>query len=153
MVKSYQGVRVVEDKKYFNQPMCVKDYMATNLITFKPDDSIEHVLGMLTSKKISGGPVVDENGKLIGMISEGDCLKEIIKGKYSNTPSLIGTVKEHMTTDVLTMNPDLNIFDAAGQFLNMKIRRFPVMSHGNLIGQISISDIIKGVQKMKSTTW
>jgi len=153
MVKSYQGVRVVDDKKDCNQPMCVKDYMATNLITFKPNDSIEHVLHILTTKKISGGPVVDDDGKLVGMISEGDCLKEIIKGKYSNTPSLAGTVKEHMSTDVQTMDPDLNIFDAANQFLNMKIRRFPVMSYGNLIGQISISDITKGIQKMKSTTW
>jgi len=153
MVKSYQGVRVVDDKKDCNQPMCVKDYMATNLITFKPDDSIEHVLEVLISKKISGGPVVDDEGKLVGMISEGDCLKEIIKGKYSNTPTLAGTVKEHMTTDVLTMDPDMNIFDATGQFLNLKIRRFPVMSFGNLIGQISISDIIRAVQKMKATTW
>lgn len=153
MVKSYQGVRVVDEKKDNNQPICVKDYMTTNLIIFKPGDSIEHVLSVLTSNKISGGPVVDDEGKLVGMISEGDCLKEIIKGKYNNTPKLHGTVSEHMTKDVLTMNPDTSIFEAADKFLTLKIRRFPVMSYGNLIGQISISDIIKGVQNMKSTTW
>lgn len=153
MVKSYQGVRVVEEKKDCNQPLCVKDYMVTNLITFKPSDSIEHVLDILTSKKISGGPVIDEDGKLVGMISEGDCLKEIIKGKYTNTPKFHGTVSEHMTKEVLTLTPETSIFEAADKFLTLKIRRFPVMSYGNLIGQISISDIIKGVQNMKATTW
>jgi len=152
MVKSYQGVRVVEDKK--NTPtLCVEDFMSTNLCTFKPDDTIEHVIHTLTSKKISGGPVVDDSGKLVGMISEGDCLKEIIKGKYSNSPRLVGKVVDHMTQEVLTMAPDMTIFDAAQKFLTLRIRRFPVLKDGEIIGQISTSDIIRAVQKLKATTW
>ncbi|RZS96237.1 CBS domain-containing protein [Cecembia calidifontis] len=152
MVKSFQGVRVVEPKKA-SPPILVKDYMSTNLVTFQPEDSIDYVLEMLTKRKISGAPVVNSHGHLVGIISEVDCLKEIIKGKYSNTPKFPGTVADHMTADVITLSPDLSLFDAAQRFLELKIRRFPVLKDGKLIGQISLSDIIRAFPKLKSTTW
>ena len=99
MVKSFQGVRMAPSK-ISDQPILVQDYMTTNLITFKPEDTIDHVITVLTRKRISGAPVVDASGKLVGMISEGDCLKEIIKGQYTNTPKFPASVAEHMTTQV-----------------------------------------------------
>ncbi len=153
MVKSFQGVRVVEPKKSPLDQILVKDHMSTNLITFRPDDSIDQVLEVLTKKKISGAPVLDESGALVGIISEVDCLKEIIKGKYTNTPKFPGKVDEHMTKNVITMSPDLSLFDAAQKFLELKIRRFPVMKDGKLVGQISLSDIIRAFPKLKQTTW
>lgn len=152
MVKSFQGVRVVEPKKTA-APIMVKDHMSTNLVTFYPEDSIDHVLEMLTKRKISGAPVVNHDGKLVGIISEVDCLKEIIKGKYSNTPSFPGKVEEHMTKDVITLSPEMSLFDAAQKFLELKIRRFPVMKNEQLVGQISLSDIIRAFPKLKETTW
>lgn len=152
MVKSFQGVRVVESKKAAD-PILVKDHMSTNLVTFHPEDSIDHVLEMLTKRKISGAPVVDKSGELVGIISEVDCLKEIIKGKYSNTPSFPASVSEHMTKNVITLSPEMSLFDAAQKFLELKIRRFPVMKDGRLVGQISLSDIIRAFPKLKSTTW
>ncbi|RPA68854.1 CBS domain-containing protein [Cyclobacteriaceae bacterium YHN15] len=152
MVKSFQGVRVVESKKAAD-PILVKDHMSTNLVTFHPEDSIDHVLEMLTKRKISGAPVVDKSGDLVGIISEVDCLKEIIKGKYSNTPSFPASVSEHMTQNVITLSPEMSLFDAAQKFLELKIRRFPVMKDGRLVGQISLSDIIRAFPKLKSTTW
>lgn len=152
MVKSFQGVRVVEPKKTA-APVLVKDHMSTNLIVFRPEDSIDHVLDMLTQRKISGAPVVNGDGQLVGIISEVDCLKEIIKGKYSNTPKFPGKVAEHMTEDVITLSPEMSIFDAAQKFLELKIRRFPVLKDGRLIGQISLSDVIRAFPKLKSTTW
>jgi len=152
MVKSFQGVRVVEPKKAA-APILVSDHMSTNLVTFRPEDSIDHVLDLLTKRKISGAPVLDAQGNLVGIISEVDCLKEIIKGKYSNTPTFPGTVGEHMTKNVMTLSPDLSLFDAAQKFLDNKIRRFPVMKDGRLVGQISLSDVIRAFPKLKSTTW
>jgi CBS domain-containing protein len=152
MVKSFQGVRMAEPKKVPLQ-ILVKDHMSTNLVTFKPTDSIDHVLNMLTKKKISGAPVIDHDGHLVGIISEVDCLKEIIKGKYSNTPKFPGTVEEYMSTDVYTLSPEMSLFDAAGKFLELKIRRFPVLRDGQLIGQISLSDVIRAFPTLKSTTW
>lgn len=153
MVKSFQGVRVVEPKKSPLDQILVKDHMSTNLITFRPNDSIDQVLEVLTKKKISGAPVLDESGSLVGIISEVDCLKEIIKGKYTNTPKFPGKVSEHMTENVITLSPDLSLFDAAQKFLELKIRRFPVMKDGRLVGQISLSDVIRAFPKLKQTTW
>lgn len=152
MVKSFQGVRVVEGKKT-TPPILVKDHMSTSLVTFKPTDSIDHVLDMLTKRKISGAPVVDDFGHLIGVISEVDCLKEIIKGKYSNTPKFPGLVEEHMSTNVYTISPEMTLFDAAQKFLELKIRRFPVLQDGFLVGQISLSDVIRAFPKLQATTW
>ncbi len=153
MVKSFQGVRVVEAKKSPLDQILVKDHMSTNLITFRPEDSIDQVLDMLTKRKISGAPVLDESGDLVGIISEVDCLKEIIKGKYTNTPNFPGKVSEHMTKNVITMSPDLSLFDAAQKFLELKIRRFPVLKDGRLVGQISLSDVIRAFPKLRQTTW
>ncbi|WP_075349583.1 CBS domain-containing protein [Algoriphagus marinus] len=153
MVKSFQGVRVVEPKKAPIQNITVKDHMSTKLITFKEDDTIEQVMEALTKKKISGAPVVDHSGALVGIISEVDCLREIIKGKYSNTPKFPAKVSEHMTKDVITLSPDLSLFDAAQKFLELRIRRFPVLKEGKLVGQISLSDVIRAFPKLNQTTW
>lgn len=152
MVKSFQGVRMVEPKAPVQQ-ILVRDHMSTSLVTFRLEDSIDQVLEILTQRKISGGPVVDESGALVGIISEWDCLAEIIRGKYTNTVRFPAKVKEHMSTDVITVSPDLSLFDAAQKFLEHKIRRFPVIRDGRLVGQISLSDVVRAFPKLKHTTW
>lgn len=153
MVKSFQGVRRVEPKNTSRDHILVNDHMSTNLITFSPNDTIDQVMDELTKRKISGAPVLDESGALVGIISEVDCLKEIIKGKYTNTPTFPGKVREHMSTDIMSISPDLSIFDAASKFLEYKIRRFPVIKDGVLVGQISLSDVVRAFPKLKHTTW
>ncbi|AMQ56063.1 CBS domain-containing protein [Algoriphagus sanaruensis] len=152
MVKSFQGVKVVESKT-LTQPVLVKDHMSTKLVTFGPDDTIDQVMEALTKRKISGAPVVDASGSLIGIISEVDCLREIIKGKYTNTVRFPAKVSELMTRDVITLSPNMSIFDAAQKFLEYQIRRFPVLHEGQLVGQISLSDVIKAFPSLKHTTW
>ncbi|MDX5338881.1 MAG: CBS domain-containing protein [Cyclobacteriaceae bacterium] len=152
MVKSFQGVRVVEPKSK-DQPILVKDHMSTKLVTFRPSQTIDQVMEELTKKKISGAPVVDESGALVGIISEVDCLKEIIKGKYTNTVRFPAKVEELMTKDVITLSPDISLFDAAQKFLDFQIRRFPVLKDGKLVGQISLSDVIRAFPNLKHTTW
>ena len=153
MVKSYKGVEKVKDKKAVMQPVTVEDYMTRRLITFTPDQTMDQVLDMLLKKKISGGPVVDENNNLIGVISEGDCLKEVVKGKYNNVPTLSGLVKDRMATDIKSVAPDMNIFDLAQMFLNMRLRRFPVLKNGKLVGQISQKDVMRAVIKLHNDSY
>lgn len=135
------------------QAVRVEDYMTRRLITFHPDQTMDQVIDTLTSKGISGGPVVDDNNNLVGIISEGDCLKEVVRGKYTNTPSLSGKVSEHMTKDVHTIEPEMNIFELAKLFLDAKLRRFPVIREGKLIGQISQRDVMRACTKLKNSTW
>ena len=153
MVKSYRGVQVLKEDTSKKQSISVSDYMSTKLITFSPDQSMDEVIEALLKYKISGGPVVDDQGNLVGVISEGDCMKEVVRGKYNNMPNLSGKVSEHMTTQVISIGPDTNIFDAAGMFLEKRIRRFPVVNMGKLVGQISQKDIMRAVHNMSSHTW
>jgi len=152
MVMSYRGAEA--PKVAESQSITVEDYMARKLVTFSPDQPMFEVVNALMKNKISGGPVVDENGELCGIISEGDCLKEVVKGKYHNIPIFSGLVSEHMAQNVVTVEPDLNIFEAARMFLQMRFRRFPVVNKaGKLVGQISQKDIMKAVSNSKSSTW
>ena len=134
-------------------PIKVKDYMTTNLITFKPDQSVEDVIDSLIKNRISGGPVVNNNNELIGIISEGDCIKQISESRYYNMPLNNNSVEKHMVTNVETIDGNMNIFDAASKFLESKRRRFPIVEHGKLIGQISQKDILKAALKLKGHTW
>lgn len=153
MVKSFQGIKQEKVSKPELPSIVVRDYMSTKLITFSADQSIFEVIDKLLSHKISGGPVVNEQNELIGVISEGDCLKEVVKGKYHNMPILSGKVSEHMAKNVISISPEMSIFETADKFLNMKLRRFPVIENGKLIGQISQKDVMKAVKNLKSDTW
>lgn len=140
-------------QKVETSPIKVKDYMTTNLITFQPDQSVEDVIDSLIKNRISGGPVVNNNNELIGIISEGDCIKQISESRYYNMPLNDSSVEKHMVTNVETIDGNMNIFDAASKFLESKRRRFPIVEHGKLIGQISQKDILKAALKLKGHTW
>jgi len=151
-IKSFQGSRRMQ-QKVETSPIKVKDYMTTNLITFQPDQSVEDVIDSLIKNRISGGPVVNNNNELIGIISEGDCIKQISESRYYNMPLNNNSVEKHMVTNVETIDGNMNIFDAASKFLESKRRRFPIVEHGKLIGQISQKDILKAALKLKGHTW
>ena len=127
--------------------------MSTNLITFTPNQSVMEVMNTLIKKKISGGPVVNDKKELIGIISEGDCMKQISNSRYYNQPLENMTVEHHMATDVETIDGDMNVFDAADKFLSSRRRRFPIIQHGKLIGLISQKDILKAAIELKSHSW
>lgn len=152
MVKSYQGAQQ-KQPKYKEQSLQVKDFMAKKLITFSPDDSMHQVTKTLVSNGISGAPVVDEKGNLVGVISEGDCLKQVVRGKYTNSPQMIGKVGDFMTPDPVTIGPGENIMQVAQMFLKLRLRRFPVLDDGKLVGQISQRDVIAAMDTLKNETW
>ena len=152
MVKSYQAARQ-KPPKFTEQALQVKDYMTTRLICFNPDQSMHEAIQTLLEKNISGAPVIDESGMLIGILSEGDCLKEVVKGKYTNTPTMMGVVADYMTKDPVTIGPNENVLEVAKKFLELRLRRFPVLNEGKLVGQISQRDIMNAVQGLKNETW
>jgi CBS domain-containing protein len=151
-IKSFQGVRKVF-KKEFEAPILVADYMTTKLITFSPDESILAVMEKFAKHHISGGPVLDENGFLVGIISEADCMKQISESRYFNQPILDKSVEKFMTKTVETIPHDISIFDAAGIFAQHNRRRLPVMRNGILVGQISRKDIVVAALKLSGHNW
>lgn len=152
-IKSFRGKREENQDKNEAQ-ILVADYMTTKLITFRAEDSLDHVANLLIKNKISGGPVVNDNNELIGIISETDCIKHISESKYYNMPAdTNNTVGNNMATEVDTIDKDTNIFDAAFMFISSHRRRFPVVEDGKLIGQISQKDVLKAAIKVRGNTW
>lgn len=149
---SFQGARS-KTKKQDETQIKVSDYMTKDLITFSPDQSVMEVIETLIQHKISGGPVVDANNKLLGIISEGDCIKQLNESRYYNMPIEDARVENFMVKDVETIDGNLNIFDAANKFLQTKRRRFPILEDGKLVGQISQKDVMKAALEMNGQNW
>jgi len=149
---NFQGKRTA--KKETADSILISDYMTRDLITFNPTDSISHVIQTLIEHNISGGPVVNDKYELIGVISEGDCMKQISESRYYNMPMDTNrTVEKAMVKNVETIDGSMNIFDAVDKFLKSKRRRFPIVEKGKLVGQISQKDILKAAMQLKETTW
>ncbi len=130
----------------------IEKYMVplSNIVTFKPDQPIQEVISIIIKKKIAGAPVLDDQQHLVGMISEKDCLRLIVDQAYYNMPAETRKVSDYMTAKVQTMSPKTNIVEAAMEFLNSPIRRFPIVENGMLIGQVSRRHILRAAQNLKS---
>lgn len=123
----------------------VEDYMATGLVSFRPETDLFEAINDLLNYKISGAPVTTESGDLVGIISEVDCLKAILTLTY-HEEEFGGQVKDCMTTGVETVGYDEDIVDVAKIFIEQGRRRLPVVKDGKLVGQISRSDILRAVE-------
>ena len=124
----------------------IHEFMATNLITFSPDTPIETAIDTFLSHKISGAPVVDDEGKLVGILSEKDCMKTLFEASYYN--NLGGYVKEYMSTEVTTIDVNETLSNVADSFLNSRFRRFPILEGNKLVGQISRRDVLRAIHHL-----
>lgn len=131
----------------------VTKYMATSLITFKPEDEIGDVIIKLNDHHISGAPVLNDRRELIGIISQQDCLRVVLDSVYHNQPVSKHLVKDYMHKDLITISHDADVVDVANMFLKHRFGRFPVVKDGILKGQVSKRDILRAALKIKFTTW
>ncbi len=131
-----------------NEYPAVTKFMATKLITFTPDTDISEAIEVMLKRKISGAPVLDKNKRLVGMLSEVDCLKILLEGPYNELPKRMEKVADYMSSSVKTINSDKSILDAAYEFVHSGMKRLPVVEKGKLVGQISRVDILKAIQKI-----
>lgn len=151
-IKSFQGARASATKKAVKN-ILVRDVMSKSLVLFRPKQTIHDVMKSFIKYRISGGPVFDKYGELMGIISEADCMKEISESRYFNMPILDKTVYHFMTKDVETIDASTSIFDAASLFSKTNRRRFPVIDKKRLVGQVSRKDIVIAAINLKSQTW
>lgn len=126
----------------------VKDYMSGRLVKFSPDTDVLDVIQELVQHRISGAPIVDDHGNLVGMISEFDCMQVVLTAGYHREPG--GPVSELMVTDVETVDADMNIIDLAELFIATRFRRFPVLKDNRLVGQISRRDVLRALGEISS---
>lgn len=149
--------------------MKASDIMVPDVITVGPDNSIQDVAEILLTRRISGLPVVDARGKLVGLVSEGDLLRRAESGtEHSRSwwlKLLMGRetlaaefVKEHarrvrdvMTHDVITVSPDTPVTEIAGTLERNRIKRVPVVKDGKLVGIISRANLVQALAGMRKT--
>ncbi|EWY38975.1 hypothetical protein N825_08215 [Skermanella stibiiresistens SB22] len=143
--------------------MRAKDIMTTPVITVAPDTPVSMVAELLLEKRISGVPVVGPDGRLLGIVSEGDLLRRVETGTERAKPSwlemLIGQgsdvgdfIKSHglhagdvMTREVVDVAPDASLRDIAERMERNGIKRVPVVEGGKLVGIVSRANLLKGL--------
>ncbi len=125
--------------------MCrVRDVMTTEVITLAPETSVEQAIDTLVDQRISGAPVVDAEGRLLGVLTEYHLLK------IASFPSVQDmTVGELMTKAVWVIAEDANISTAAELLARHRIRRLPVVDRGYVVGVISRRDVIRHLLRQR----
>lgn len=144
--------------------MKVKDIMIKDVRSLSPDASAKDALYKILNQHISGLPVIDGNGKLVGMFTEKDVLSHILpsyveqvgKFMYGETPKAVVNkllildkikVKDIMRKEVVTISPEAPLAEAARIILTQKARRVPVVEGGKVIGIIAREDILREFAK------
>lgn len=132
----------------------IRDYMATNLITFTPDSNVMDVVNALLEKRITGAPVLNDRKEVVGMIDDKTCLKLLVASEYYNSPLSEQTVSNYMDDVLTTVKEDISISEAANIFLETKYKRLIVVDeNGKLAGQISRRDILRAIRDINTISW
>ena len=114
------------------------DIMTTNVITVKKDMVLTEVISLLLRWHISALPVVDDEDKLIGIVSEIDLVNLTFDGNAADT-----TVEEIMVTDIVSFSPNTQLADLVQIFSKRHLRRVPIVEEGKVVGIISRRDILR----------
>lgn len=132
-----------------NEMLTARDIMTRRPVALRPESSITEAIRVLLRKDISGVPVVDSTGELVGILSERDCLRVIAVGEYSAADhDKTRAVSEFMTSPDYTVTPEVGIYSMADFFLTHHQRRLPVVKDNKLVGIVSRRDVLRGIRKM-----
>jgi CBS domain-containing protein len=123
----------------------ISEFMVENPISVRPEMDVYEAAQEILTNQVSGATVIDENGKLVGMLSELDCLKAIVTSVYNGADPGGALVGEIMTSNVEVNDPDEGILAVATSMLDHKHRRRPVVKDGVLQGQLTCRQILKAV--------
>ncbi len=122
-----------------------RDMMVSNLITLSPEMEVVDAVDVLLRHRISGAPVVDRDGLLLGMFSERSCIRFILDAAYEQLPS--SNLMSFVDTQPTTIDEETDLLSIAQTFLDSSCRRLPVVDiRGRLRGQISRRDVMRAFQ-------
>ncbi len=122
-----------------------KDIMTKVVITAWPEMPIYDAIRTLANRNITGLPVVDADLTLVGVLSE----KDVLKTLYAAEGSPEQTVKDFMSTDVISFDAKAGLVDLCDCLTERNFRRVPITEDGKLLGIVSRSDIIRAILKLK----
>lgn len=146
--------------------MLVKNVMTKDVLTVRPDEKVDKVARLLVDNRISGVPVVDDQHRVVGIITEKDLMIKATELKVPFYLTLFDSiiflenpirfnndlkkytatyVKEAMTEKVVTVSEDFPISEVVPLMQKKQINRVPVVRHGKLVGIITRNDILKAI--------
>jgi CBS domain-containing protein len=117
--------------------------MTTKPVVFTCEMDLLDAVRILVERRISGAPVVDARGNLVGVLTERDFLKAALVAGYHGERG--GCVGDYMNANVEAVNADDSLFDVATRFVETKYRRYPVIEDNRVVGIIARSDVLRAV--------
>ena len=126
-----------------------RDVMVRDLVKLDPQMDLFDAIDLLLQHEISGAPVVDENGRVLGVFTEKDCLRVLVNAAYEQLPTT--RIYAFLETTCETVDEDTDLLTIAQLFLSKPFRRLPVVREGKLVGQISRRDILKAVNSVETS--
>lgn len=114
--------------------------MTTGVITIRPEATVNEAIELLLSKRISGLPVVDQNGMLVGMITEYALLAMAYDRNVTHQK-----VASYMTREVISVESSTPVSEVADSFILHRVRRLPVVKDGLLVGLVSRVDVLRAL--------
>jgi CBS domain-containing protein len=146
--------------------MKAADVMVSAVISVRPHARVEEVASTLLANRISAVPVIDEEGKLLGIVSEGDLLrrveagterrrswwleyltgKQVLAAEYVKTHS--HKVRDVMTRSVITATPEMPLSDIATLLERNRIKRVPIVQNGKVVGIVSRANLLQALASM-----
>ncbi len=121
----------------------VRDYMHPVNHVFRVNTSVEEVVKTLAKNKIVGGPVIDASDKLVGFITEKDCIKQMLNNTYYCDSHEVAS--DIMRTNPLSISPDYDILHLAEDMSKGGPKIYPVVESDKVIGLITRSDVLKAL--------
>lgn len=123
--------------------LLVKDYMTRKVISLDPNLEISGAIKMLIEHDISGATIIDQHGRLVGILTERDCIRVAMHAGFDENP--YGLAREYMSKDPETVSPEQSILTVAEKFISGTFRRYPVVDQGRLVGIISRRDVMRAL--------
>ena len=122
----------------------VSDYMVNYVLSVEEDTDLFKAIGLMLKHKVASVPVLGKKDRVVGMLSQWDCLKQILAGSYAE--EIGGVVKDLMDPTVHTVSPNDDIVDVAAAMTSKGWHlSLPVVERGKLVGTIGCPDILEAI--------
>jgi CBS domain-containing protein len=129
------------------ESVTIKDYATASPVILTENMPVMQAIHELVKHRISGAPVLDLHGNLVGMISQKDCLQIALSSSYHGETA--GSVADYMNRDVQRLDADNTILEAIEIFVRQGYQRIPVMDENRLIGMISQHDALRALKTLR----